>query len=202
MMDTKFIASLDNLISTAKQLQDQIKNRAKVTGKPPQGSGTSPDDIKTLSRNIGPTLKRFIEITGGHSSGYDEIYRVDGVTESILYSLQGRANVGTRLRSGPYRDSGLAKVSEEVTRTGKSAATYFTIFGPCATQLMFVAVPCVLDTDGNVKVIMAFGIKPNKIANLSSDKARSVSECSQAAFQIAQSGEKSRTTGSKTQRLC
>ena len=166
MMDTKFIASLDNIVSAAKQLQDQIANRAKGTGLQSMDSGASPEDNRNLNRDIDPTLKRFIEITGSHSSGYDDIYLVDGVTESILYSLQRRADVGTSLRSGPYRDSGLAKVSERVTRTGKPATTDFTTFGPSASQLMFMAVPCVLDTNGNVNVILALGIKPNRIINI------------------------------------
>ena len=162
MMDTKFIASLDNLVSAPKQLQDQIANGAKKTEQQPQESGTSPEDTKTLSRNIDPTLKRLIEITGGHSSGYDDIYLVDGVTESIPYSLQRRADVGTSLRSGTYRDSGLAKVSERVTRTRKPATTDFATFGASASHLMFVAVPCVLDTAGNLKVITVLSIKPNR----------------------------------------
>ncbi len=102
MMDTKYIASLDNLVSAPKRLQDQIANRAKVAARQPQESGTSSDDTRTL--------------------------------------------------------------------------------GASATQLMFVAVPCVLDTAGDVRVIMALGIKPDRIVNLSSDKARPVSEHSQSAF--------------------
>ncbi|MFA6223306.1 MAG: methyl-accepting chemotaxis protein [Desulfomonilaceae bacterium] len=166
MMDTKFIASLDNIVAAAKQLQDQIANRAKGTGLQSMDSGASPEDNRTLNRDIDPTLKRFIEINGSHSSGYDDIYLVDGVSESILYSLQRRADVGTSLRSGPYRDSGLAKVSERVTRTGKPATNDFTTFGPSASQLMFMAVPCVLDTNGNVNVILVLGIKPNRIINI------------------------------------
>lgn len=164
MTDIKFLASLDPLAQSARQMQSLASGKPKTVGDGPAEVGL--EDYRKVFKDIDPIIRKFFEIVGNESSGYDDIYTIDGQTGVILYTLQRQADLGTNLRNGPYRESGLARVSEKVSRTKKPATVDFATYGPAGLPLMFVAAPCGFDPDGNVSVILALGIKPRNIINI------------------------------------
>jgi hypothetical protein len=149
MTDIKFLASLDPLVQSAKQMQSLASGKPKTVVDGP--AEVSLEDYRKVFKDIDPIIRKFFEIVGNESSGYDDIYMIDGLSGVILYTFQRQADLGSNLRNGPYRESGLAKVLEKVSRTKKPATIDFAAYGPTGLPLMFVATPCVFDPDGNVK---------------------------------------------------
>lgn len=164
MTDLKFLASLDPLVQSARQMHSLASGKPRTVGEGLAEVGS--EDYRKLFKDIDPIVRKFFEIIGNESSGYDDIYMIDGLSGVILYTFQRQADLGSNLRNGPYRESGLAKVMEKVSRTKKPATVDFGAYGPTGLPLMFIAAPCVFDPDGNVNMVLAMGIKPRNILNI------------------------------------
>jgi methyl-accepting chemotaxis protein len=164
MTDTKFLASFDKLVDSAKQIQTLSSSKPRVpTG---QSTETGAEDYTKLNNDIESVFKKFMGIVGKESTGYDDIYLIDNLTGEVSFTYRRRNELGTNLKNGPYKESGLARVWEKVSRTRKPATVDFSPFGQDGTPLMFVATPCEINSDGNINTVLAIGIKPQKIINI------------------------------------
>ena len=164
MMDVKFLSSLDVVLNSSNQLRSAVVENS---GNSRDGNpDIRNDDYSNACKDLNPIFKRFMEVLGNESSGYDDIYIIDGVSGMVLYSFKRRQEVGTSLKNGPLRESGLAKVWDRVSRTRKPATVDFSSFALSGVPEMFLATPYGLDTTGNPNFIMTIGIKPNKIIKI------------------------------------
>ncbi|MDR3603170.1 MAG: methyl-accepting chemotaxis protein [Desulfomonilaceae bacterium] len=164
MMDVKFLSSLETVLNSSNQLRSAVVEKPGSTPSGPPDMRN--DDYSNACKDLNPIFKRFMEVLGNESSGYDDIYIVDGVSGVVLYSFKRRGELGTSLKNGPLRESGLAKVWDLVSRTRKPSTLDFSAFAPSGVPEMFMAAPYGPDTAGNPNFMMIIGINPNRIIKI------------------------------------
>ena len=164
MTDTRFMATLDPVVTSTSQIQAHGSASAKAGG----GSTveTATDVYKKAHNDLDQTFKKFMQTIGKESNTLEDIFIIDALSGVIIYSLNRRIDLGTSLRNGPYRESGLAKIWERVSRTRKPTVVDFSVFGSSAAYLMFAAAPIGLDSDAGVNAILALAIKPGHILDI------------------------------------
>ncbi|MGA8830803.1 MAG: methyl-accepting chemotaxis protein [Desulfomonilaceae bacterium] len=161
MMDIRFLASLDTLVSASKQLRVVFGDKSKSGTEGPSEIGAG--DFTAACKELDSLFKGFMEFLGTESSGYDNIYIVDSKSGVVLYSFKKREDNGTNLKNGPLRESGLAKVCGRVSRTQKPATIDFSLYAPLGVPEMFMAAPYGPEADGNPSFTLAIGIMPLRI---------------------------------------
>ena len=139
-------------------------DRSKNATQGPSEVGTG--DYAAVCKELDSLLKGFMEFMGTESSGYDNVYIVDSKSGVVLYSFKRIEDIGTNLKNGPLRDSGLAKVCDQVSRTQKPATVDFSFYAPVGIPEMFIASPYAPEADGNPSFTLVIGIKPLRIISI------------------------------------
>lgn len=98
--------------------------------------------------------------------GYHDIFVVDADEGDVLFSVAGEDDLGTNLRHGAYKETGLASVWREVAATGKTAVSDFAAFGPSGgLQSLFMGHPIRYDSD-TVKGVLIFQFSPEQVTHI------------------------------------
>lgn len=98
--------------------------------------------------------------------GYHDIFVMDAEKGDVLFSVAGEDDLGTNLKHGVYRHTGLAQVWQAVVATGKAAYFDFAPFEPSGgSEAFFIAQP-IRDQDKIVKGVMAFQFSPEQVTRI------------------------------------
>jgi methyl-accepting chemotaxis protein len=113
---------------------------------------------KSLWQEYGAHVTTFKE-----ESGWEDIYMICTAHGHVMYSAARRADLGTNMRYGPYKESVLAKLRTAVAETGKMAVVDFEPYEPNDHKpAAFVGYP-VHDLDGKLLGLMAVQISIEQI---------------------------------------
>ncbi len=94
-------------------------------------------EYKQLWQEFGHNVTKFQKDTG-----YYDVFMVCAAHGHVMYSAAKEVDLGTNLRTGPYKDSGLAKVWEKTVRTRGKSIVDFEPYAPSNDgPASFVGVP-------------------------------------------------------------
>jgi len=141
VIEASLLADSDNAKSALKRFDDLHE-----TSNAPQDG---PFDVasaqyKAIVSDIEPFFKEYVESTATR-----DVYLVDAEHGQVVYSVAMNKDLGTSLRTGPYRDSGVARVFENTLKNKAVAIEDYSEYAPSGTASAFLGVP-VLDNAGAV----------------------------------------------------
>jgi len=105
--------------------------------------------------------------------GYYDLFLIDNQTGNVVYSVFKEIDFATSLRSGPYRDSGLAEAFQQVADAKTADEVVLVDFRPyypsCDAPASFIATP--IFHDGNQVGVLAFQMPVDRINALMAQDA-------------------------------
>lgn len=145
ILDTKILArSQDATTLFASLLQYQLDNE--ITPDGPYSINT-PQYLK-ISNSLGKNITQFQKDTG-----YEDVFMICALDGHVMYSATKKADSGTNLNSGPYKDSGLAKIWRKTLKNKTTSIVDFTAYAPSHNApAAFVGVP--MYNHGSLQAIM------------------------------------------------
>ncbi|MER0204583.1 MAG: response regulator [Nitrosomonas sp.] len=119
-------------------------------------NGVNSDEYRQLDANYRENFKRFVE-----DAKYYDLFLIS--TEgTIIYSQTHEIDFATNLFTGPYRDTGLGKVTRYALDNLKSSISDFERYEPSRGAIAaFVATPIILD--GETKGVLALQIYSQRV---------------------------------------
>jgi methyl-accepting chemotaxis protein len=139
MRDTRFLAEspfssgVINRLETI-SLQESMENQAaEVTDK-------SSWLLKSVSAELDEVFTKFFSVFSGDFYGYDDVMLVSLNTGNIFYSFRKRDDLGTNIKTGHLKDTGLAKAFNRAVQTKNKATEDFSLYGPSGKPTAFMAV--------------------------------------------------------------
>lgn len=111
---------------------------------------------------------RMVQVTPADE--YSDLYLISADSGVVWFNYSREADLGSNLRSGPYKDTGFAKAFERAIATGETAYADFEWFEPAKKACMFVASP-VIDAKGAVRAVTVVELDSRSIAAITSDRS-------------------------------
>ena len=125
-------------------------------------------DTAYYSRLVQGYRDAFRKILEGY--GYHDMMLIAPATGHVVFSVQQEADLGTSLKHGPYRDSGLARAWERVMATGDTVLVDFESFAPSnGQQSAFLGEP-VRDEDGTLVGVLVLQLSPAFITKITDSR--------------------------------
>ncbi len=118
--DLKIHAGSWDVIKAAELLQEY---HSKGTGNVERPFDISSEGYKEIYDQIDPFFRKYIEIYG-----YYDIFLLCSPHGHVMYSAIKNADLGTSLKTGIFKDSGMAKLWEKVVKEKKPVMTDFTVY--------------------------------------------------------------------------
>jgi methyl-accepting chemotaxis protein len=106
-----------------------------------------------------PMLRNIME-----KNGWRDLYIVDTLADSVIYSVGKRIDFGTSMEDGPFKDTGLAKAYRlaKAAKQGEVAMVDFESYIPAdGAQALFMATPIFID--GSLEGVIVIQIPNNEI---------------------------------------
>ncbi|MGA1840469.1 MAG: methyl-accepting chemotaxis protein [bacterium] len=129
----------------------------------------SPDfetkEYKAFYEMVDPFFKKYIEIYG-----YNDVYLISGSNSHVIYSSGKRLDLGTNLKTGPYKDSGLAVLLANVLKKKNTDMADFTLYEPAGKPSAFIGAP-VFDKEEKIAAIVAFQLGTDGINSIMKENA-------------------------------
>ncbi|MBM3300061.1 MAG: methyl-accepting chemotaxis protein, partial [Deltaproteobacteria bacterium] len=119
------------------------------------------EDYNRVAAEISPSFTGFVELYG-EKSGFKDILLMDQKLGFIIYSQKKGDDLGMNLKSGPLKNSGLAKMWEKILKSEKPALVDFAIYQPIGAPAAFVGVP-VYGSDGDLAGVLALRLGAERI---------------------------------------
>ena len=115
-------------------------------------------------RQVSPYSKMLGEYV--KSYGYHDIFIVDADKGDVLFSVAGEEDLGTNLKHGIYKGSGLAAAWDGVMASGKIAVSDFDPFAPSdGREALFVGHPIVGEGGTTVTGVLIFQFSPEQVTH-------------------------------------
>ena len=119
-------------------------------------SGVESDDYRRLDASYRENFKRFVE-----EAKYYDIFLIS-TKGDIVYTQAHESDFATNLLTGPYRDTGLAKVTRYALDNLKSSISDFERYEPSKGAIAaFVATPVIIN--GEIKGVLALQIFSERV---------------------------------------
>ncbi|OQX26452.1 MAG: hypothetical protein BWK80_10395 [Desulfobacteraceae bacterium IS3] len=115
---------------------------------------------ENVCKNADPFFKKYIE-----TYNYNNILFICKKEGNVLYAAKRSREVGTNLKTGPYKNSVLAKLWERVLKEEKLVAEDFEIYEPTGETVIFIAAP-VLDEKGGLSAVIALQISADHVKEI------------------------------------
>ena len=148
------------------KLFQELVRYHKDTGVTPTGSyDVTTPEYKKLYNEFGGELNRFYK-----DAGYYDIFVICTKHGHIMYSAAKEKDLGTNLGHGPYKDSGLARLWEQVAKTGKSAIVDFAPYAPRNNEPAAFAGSPIKDPDGKLIGLIAFQMPLDQINKITMER--------------------------------
>jgi len=98
--------------------------------------------------------------------GYHDIFLVDAEEGDVLFSVAGEDDLGTSLKYGNYKETGLAAVWRAVVASGEVALSDFASFEPSGgLEALFIGQP-IRDENDIVKGVLIFQLSPEQVTHI------------------------------------
>ena len=148
------------------KLFQELVQYHKDSGVTPTGSYdvTTPEYKKVYDEFAGE-LNRFYK-----DAGYYDIFVICTKHGHVMYSAAKEKDLGTNLGHGPYKDSGLAKLWEQVAKTGKSAIVDFTPYAPSNNEPAAFAGSPITDPSGKLIGVLAFQMPLDQLNKITTER--------------------------------
>ena len=117
-----------------------------------QGDGTFYTDSETyhdIHDRIGSFFKDYME-----TYKFRDIYILCREHGHVMYSVNQGPDLGSNLKIGPYKESGLARIWAAVSESGKFEMFDFSYYEPIGQATAFIGTP-ILGEEGDVKAVLA-----------------------------------------------
>ncbi|MEA1922845.1 MAG: methyl-accepting chemotaxis protein [Pseudomonadota bacterium] len=98
---------------------------------------------------IGSIFKDYMAVYG-----FREVYILCRQHGHVMYSANRESDLGSNLETGPYKDSGLARIWRAVSASGKVEMLDFSFYEPIRKAAAFLGTP-ILGEEGDVKAVLA-----------------------------------------------
>lgn len=130
-------------------------------------SADAPFDVKSdlyikMYAKINRFFQSFMGIHDFRSTGYHDFLIISARDGHVMYSAAGLADLGANLRTGELKDSGIARLWNQVVKTKEAAMVDFMNYAPVKVPMAFVGVP-VTGEDGQITGVLAMRMGPEQI---------------------------------------
>ncbi len=130
-------------------------------GKLPDGSFDVKSNVyRDLYVRIGQFFKDYLKVYN-----FRDLYLICSKHGHVMYSVKKGPDLGTNLASGPYRDSGLARLWKQVVATGKFVLLDFSEYAPIGQPAAFMGTP-IRGEDGELKAILALSLDGSQLERI------------------------------------
>jgi methyl-accepting chemotaxis protein len=162
MQNLKFMAQTEATRSAMETLRSYYEYN-----KPSPDTPFDPnsDLYKQMYSSIHPFFRSFLDTREGKSSGYDDVYLVSAADGIIMYTALRLKDLGSDVRRGELKGSGLARLLERVVKSQKPAMVDYENYPFAGKPSLFMGVP-VLGTNNSVDGMLAFRIGSEKINSI------------------------------------
>jgi methyl-accepting chemotaxis protein len=134
---------------------------------PADGSlNVSTPSYLTIYNQIDPLYRPFLE-----AMRFRDLLLICGTHGHVLYTTAKESDLGTNLVTGPYKDSGLARLWQKVRSTGKAAMEDLAQYAPSGEPAFFVGAPVLNKTTGAVTGVVVLQLDNDRLDALISQKA-------------------------------
>ena len=134
--DMTFVAATTDFQEAIMQLKEYHRG---LSIDPAGPYPTNLPEYKKISSRIHPFFSRILT-----TWGYYDVLLICRDHGHIMYSALGEDDLGTNLSTGPYKNTGLALVWENVIRSGKTSMVDFSYYEPSKEQAAFIGIPVFL----------------------------------------------------------
>ncbi len=126
-----------------------------------ESAGMDSRNYEAIEESIASSLKDYVRI----NKYYDLfIINLDG---HIIYTVKKEADLGTSLKTGPYKDSQLGKLYRKALNSGKVSISQFGHYEPSNEIAGFIAGPII--SDNEIQGVIALQINTDKFLKVVQD---------------------------------
>ena len=122
-------------------------------------------EYKKIYQEISPFFRKFAD-----TYGYADIFMICRSHGHVMYTVARDPDLGTNLKMGPYRDSGLARLWSDVVKNGRPCMVDYSVYEPSKEPAAFVGAP-VRNGKGEIYAVVALEIKPKEINDILQERA-------------------------------
>ncbi len=124
--------------------------------------GSESEEVKKAMARMEDRFTSFMKAKGA-SEGYEDFLVIDGANGRVLYTLKRLSDSGGNVKTGALKDSGVAKVWEQVVKTQKPALTDFGVYEPIQGPAAFVGGPVLGVKGDRLYAVLALRLSPKGI---------------------------------------
>ncbi len=125
----------------------------------------STKEYKDIYEKVDPFFKQYLE-----GDGYGDVFFICKAHGHVMYTSEREDDLGTNLKVGPYRDSGLARLWSEVLKEKRIVMVDFSHYAPSNGAAAFIGAP-VFDKDGKIYAVIALQISTKEINAIAQESA-------------------------------
>ncbi len=150
-----------SILSQLAQVRDvfrELKNYHTEVGVDPNGQFNVTSELyRTIVDKNDPFLQLYTK-----SYGYHDIFFICKKFGHVMYTVARENDLGTNLKTGPLKNSGLAKLWTTVVATKQSTMTDYSDYAPSNAPAAFLGAP-VLDSEGKTIGVIALQVSTKQI---------------------------------------
>jgi len=135
------------------------------SGDPNGAYDVSTERYKDVYEKIDLFFRHYLE-----AYGYYDIFFICKAHGHVMYTAEREGDLGTNLKVGPFRDSGLAKLWSRVLKEKRSTMVDFSHYAPSNEAATFVGAP-VFGTDGEIYAVVALQLSTKAIDAIMQERA-------------------------------
>jgi methyl-accepting chemotaxis protein len=154
--DASFLAESSDAKKAAERLEDYFMDN-------PFDFETR--EYKAIYERVDPFFSKYLEIYG-----YNDVYLISNSNSHVIYTAGKRQDLGTNLKTGPYKDSGLAILFANVLKKRKIDMADFTYYEPAGKTSAFMGAP-LFDEEGEIVAVVAFQLGTEGINSIMKENA-------------------------------
>lgn len=161
MADLTVLANLPGSRAAIKELQGYHD----AGGGDPNGPyNIESQEYRRIYQQIDPFFRLYVK-----TYGYYDLFFICPEHGHVMFTVAREGDLGTNLRVGPYRDSGLARLWAAVVNKKAAAMVDFSQYQPSGCPAAFMGAP-VLDEKGQIEALVALQISTRDINELVQEK--------------------------------
>jgi len=147
------------VLANSYQVHDLVKNLDQyLTETDEAGAGTHSARYQNILKPHRIPLKRQI-----NEYGFQDLYLIDTKDGKILFSVLGNDEIGTSLRHGQYKESGLAIAWRQALESGQDAIADFQAFGPQGSKECAFIAQVIRNSLGQVTCVIALQMTDEQV---------------------------------------
>ena len=156
--ETRNVLDVISESEDVRQALEKLKYYHDHGGSTPDGPfDASAKKYKEMYKSINPFFKHYEDVYK-----FPDIYLICAEHGHVMYTTKKGSDLGTNLRTGPYNDTKLAKLWNEVAQTKKMFLEDFSYYAPAGEIVAFIGEP-VLDKNGKIVAVIAAEINNNQL---------------------------------------